>query len=63
MPRKIAKKAPTKPQVEGLFYHRPSGQYFAYIGYHKKTEIDQATDREIKSRVRTTRNGATAGPR
>jgi hypothetical protein len=54
MPQKVAKKGSTKPQVEGLFYHRPSGQYFAYIGYHEKTEIEPKTRRRIERRVRTT---------
>jgi len=54
MLQKAAKKARTKPQVKGLFYHRPSSQYFAYIGYHERTEIDPITDNKIESRVRTT---------
>src|SRR5690348_5235613 len=54
MVQKLSKNGQTKPQVKGLFYHRASGQFFAYIGYHSKVRIDPDTGARIRTRTRTT---------
>jgi len=51
--RTKSKKNPKAP-VRGMFLHRASGQFIAYIGNHKTTKLDRKSNAEVVSRHRTT---------